>query len=117
MKNEIEQDLDEKEFENEIGRDLASQYNQLTNQEKLMEGKNKYAIGALHFFTTLLFFEVLFWLITTLANRMTLGFTVSFFEQLSPFIHLAIFILAIYSAFTLKSPIIYILKLTPNGWS
>lgn len=117
MKNEIEQELDQKEFENELGRDLASHYNQLTNKERLMEGKNAYLIGATHFFTSIVFFEVLYWLIKALINGMSLGFTEPFFEFLFPFNHLVFLIMGIYSAYTLKSPIIYILKLMPNGWS
>jgi hypothetical protein len=117
QKNEIEQELDRKEFENEIGRDLASRYHQLSNQEKLMQGKNKYVIGVTHFFVTIAFFEVFYWLMKALVNGISLGFTAPFFELLFPSIHFVFLIMAIYSAYSLKSPIIYILKLMPNGWS
>jgi acetylglutamate synthase len=115
-KNEIEQELDRKEFENEVGRDLASQYQKIEVEEKLTQGKNKYVIGAMNFFSTFVFFEVFYWCVSTIVNYVTFGLTTGFFMQLSIFVHTAILVLAIYSLITHKSPIVYILKMTPNGW-
>ncbi|WP_421774825.1 hypothetical protein [Gracilimonas sp.] len=115
-KNEIEQELDQKEFENDIGKDLAQQYRKLSIEEKLRENANKYVVGIMYFTTTIIFFEVLWWLVSTLFSRITLGFLEAFFTTMTPYMHVAFLIMAISSAFTWKSPIIYILKLTPNGW-
>ncbi|MGN8226633.1 hypothetical protein [Gracilimonas sp. BCB1] len=115
-KNEIEQELDQKEFENDIGKDLAQQYRKLNIEEKLREDANKYVVSLLYFTSTLVFFEVLWWLLSAILVPITLGILGAFFETMTPFMHVAFLIMAISSAFTWKSPIIYILKLTPNGW-
>ena len=115
-KNEIEQELDRKEFENEIGRDLAQEYQRLDIEEKLQQDANKYVVGVMYFITTMVFFEMLWWLVSTSLARLTIGFLSAFFSTMTPFMHITFLIMAIYSAFTWKSPIIYVLKLTPNGW-
>ncbi|MEQ8525777.1 hypothetical protein [Gracilimonas sp.] len=115
-KNEIEQELDQKEFENDIGRDLAQEYRKIDIEEKLRQDANKYVVGLMYFITTLVFFEGLWWLISTSMAKMTVGFLGAFFSAMTPFMHISFLIMAIYSAFTWKSPIIYVLKLTPNGW-
>lgn len=116
-KNEIEQELDQKEFESEIDRDLAHEYRKIDVEEMFYKDKNKYVVGALNFFSTLVVFEVLYWLLKTLINFFTLGFTLPVFEQLNPFVHVAILILGIHAVYTRKTAVIYILKLMPNGWS
>ncbi len=115
-KNEIEQELDQKEFENDIGRDLDHQYRKLNIEEKLREDANKYFVGIIYFLTTIIFFEVLWWLLSAILVPITLGILEGFFEAMTPFMHVAFLIMAISSSITWKSPIIYILKLTPNGW-
>ncbi|MCP9292517.1 hypothetical protein [Gracilimonas sediminicola] len=115
-KNEIEQELDQKEFENDIGKDLAQQYRKLNIEEKLREDANKYVVGVLYFTSTLVFFEVLWWLLSSILGPITLGILEAFFETMTPFMHVVFLIMAISSAITWKSPITYILKLTPNGW-
>lgn len=115
-KNEIEQKLDQKEFENDIGRDLAQQYRRLNIEEKFREDANKYVVGMMYFLTTIIFFELLWWLVSASLSRLSLGFLEAFLVEMTPVMHVTFLIMAIYSAFTWKSPIIYILKLTPNGW-
>lgn len=115
-KNEIEQELDQKEFEYEIGRDLSQQYRKLNIEEKLREDANKYVVGVLYFTTTLVFFEVLWWLLSKILVPISLGILEAFFATMTPVMHIVFLIMAISSAFTWRSPIVYILKLTPNGW-
>ncbi|MBD3615558.1 MAG: hypothetical protein HUJ22_03220 [Gracilimonas sp.] len=102
-KNKIEQELDRKEFENEIGRDLSSQYKSIEAHEKMHKDKNPYVIGAMNFFSTLFFFEFLYWMIKLNVNFFTYGFTVSFFARMDPFFHLAVLILCIYAVIQKKS--------------
>lgn len=104
-KNKIEQELDEKEFENEIGRDLNSQYQRIGVHEKMHEDKNPYVIGAMNFFSTLFFFEIFYWLIKTLINAFTLGFTSGFFQTMDPFLHIAVLILSISSVIKKRSAV------------
>lgn len=104
-KNKIEQELDQKEFENELGRDLSSQYKSIDVLEKMHENKNPYVIGAMNFFSTLFFFELFYWLVKRLVNALTLGFTVDFFMTMDPFIHLAVLILCITSVVKKRSAV------------
>lgn len=104
-KNEIEQELDRKEFENEIGRDLKSQYQRIEVHEKMHEDKNPYLIGAMNFFSTLFFFELLYFLLRRVINGFSLGFTTDFFTIMDPFIHLAILILCIMSVIQKRSAV------------
>lgn len=115
-KNEIEQELDQKEFESEIHRDLDSQYRKIDVEEQFYKDKNVVVIGVINFLSTLVVFEVLYWLLKTLTNFFTAGILIPFFAQMNPFIHLAIIILGIHALITRKSAIVYILKLMPNGW-
>lgn len=104
-KNEIEQKLDEKELESDLHKDLNSQYSRIEVLEKFYEDKNPYVLGLMNFFSTLFFFELLFILIRSLVNNMTLGFTVGFFSKLSPFVHFAILILCIASVIKRRSAV------------
>ncbi|MEX0722937.1 MAG: hypothetical protein WD357_02380 [Gracilimonas sp.] len=104
-KNEIEQELDRKEFENEINRDLSSQYQRIDVFERMHEDKNPYVIGVMNFFSTVLFFEVLYWLVKTLINYFTFGFTAGFFETMGSFIHIAVLILAVSSVIKKRSAV------------
>ncbi|WP_103664834.1 hypothetical protein [Gracilimonas amylolytica] len=104
-KNEIEQKLDEKELEADLHRDLSSQYSNIEVIQKLYEDKNPYVIGVMNFFFTLVFFELLYFLVKTLINSMTLGFTGEFFFTLNPFVHIIILILCITSVINRKSAV------------
>ncbi|MFD2532414.1 hypothetical protein [Gracilimonas halophila] len=104
-KNEIEQELDQKEFENEIGRDLNSQYQRIETHEKMHQDKNPYLIGAMNFFSTLFFFELFYWLVKSFINAFTLGFTAGFFTTMDPYIHIAVFILCIASVVQKRSAV------------
>lgn len=104
-KNEIEQELDQKEFENELGRDLSSQYKSIDVLEKLHENKNPYVIGVMNFFSTLFFFEIFYLLVKFLINVFTVGFTAGFFATMDPFIHLAVLILCITSVVKKRSAV------------
>lgn len=112
-KNKIEQELDRKEFENEIGRDLSTQYRKIDVDEKLIEGKNPYVLGFLHFISTFIFFELLYWLVKTNINFFTLGITLTVFEKLTPFIHLAVLILSINAVIMKKSVVDVIIDRWP----
>lgn len=94
-KNKIEQELDQKEFENELTRDLTGQYHKIEVEEKFREGTNKYVLAALHFFSTFLFFQVLYMLIKWNLNYLTLGYTISFFQVLNYFVQAGILYLSI----------------------
>lgn len=96
-KNDIEQELDRKEFENDLGKDLFDEYHRMEVREKLFQHKNKYVLGLMNFFTTLIFFEVSYWLLKINVNYFSLGATLDFFKVMNPFIHGAILILCIYS--------------------
>lgn len=104
-KNEIEQELDEKELEAELHRNLNSQYTRIEVLEKLYEDKNPYVIGFMNFFFTLFFFEILFFLIRYLINFMTLGFSAQIFSTLSPFVHIAILMIGLASVIKRKSAV------------
>ncbi len=104
-KNEREQELDQKEFENELDRDLSHQYDKLNVKEKFFEGKNKFVIGAMNFFSTLIFFGLFYWLVKYNINYFTYGFTSEFFETMDPFIHLAVLILSINSVIQKRSAV------------
>jgi uncharacterized membrane protein (GlpM family) len=94
-KNRIEQELNQKEFENELNRDLSDQYNQIQVDENLREGTNKYVLAALHFFSTFLFFELFYLLVKLNINYLTLGYTIGLFQILDFFIHIAVLYLSI----------------------
>lgn len=102
-KNDIETELDQKEFENEIKRDLSDQYNSIEVKEKLTEGKNPYVLSAMNFFVTLVIFEILYWLIKANVNYFTFGFSVDFFGAMDPFIHLVILLLCVLSVLNKRS--------------
>lgn len=104
-KNKREQKLDQKEFENELNRDLSDQYNKLDVKEKFFEGKNKYVIGAMNFFSTLIFFGLFYWLVKLNINYFTYGFTIEFFDKMDPYLHLAILILSVNSVIQKKSAV------------
>lgn len=104
-KNEIEQKLDEKELASDLQRDLNSEYSRIDILEKFYEDRNPFVIGAMNFFSTLFFFEILFLLVRSLINFMTLGFMVGFFSVLSPYVHVAILILSIVSVFQRRSAV------------
>lgn len=104
-KNEIEQELDQKEFENEIGRDLHSQYQRIEVKEKMHEDKNPFLIGAMNFFSTLFFFGLLYFLVKLNLNYYTLGFTIGFFNLMDPFIKLAILFLSVNSVIQKRSAV------------
>lgn len=112
-KNKIERELDRKEFENEIGRDLHSQYQRINVHEKMHEDKNPYFIGAMNFFFTLFFFGLLYFLVKLILNYFTLGFTIGFFELMDPFIHLAILILSISSVIHKRSAVEFVIDRWP----
>lgn len=112
-KNEIEQELDQKEFESEIDRDLSTQYRKIDTWEKLHEGKNPYVIGAMNFFSSLLFFEAFYFVIKWNFNYFTLGYTIGFFESLSPFLHLTFLIISIMSIFQKRSAVDLIIERWP----
>jgi hypothetical protein len=52
-KNEIEQELNEKELDADLHKDLNSHYSHLEVLERVYKDKNPYVIGALNFLTTL----------------------------------------------------------------
>lgn len=112
-KNEIEQELDRKEFENEINRDLSSQYQRINVHEKMHEDKNPYVIGAMNFFSTLFFFEIFYWLVKSLINSFTLGYTGGFFGTMDPFIHLAVLILSISAVVQKRSAVEVVIERWP----
>ena len=102
-KNEIEQELDRKEFENEIGRDLNDQYNKLHVQEQLLKGKNKYVIAAMNFFITMVILEGFYWILKANVNYFSFGASLEIFALLDPFMHLLFLILSIISVVRKKS--------------
>lgn len=104
-KNKIEQELERKEFENEINRDLSSQYQRIHVTEKLQEDKNPYVLGLMHFFSTLIFFEVFYWLVKWNFNFFTLGFTISVFDVLNPFVHFVVLILSVQAVIKKRSAV------------
>lgn len=104
-KNKIEQDLDQKEFENDLNRDLKSEYYRIDVHRKQLEGKNIYLIGAMHFFSTLIFFEVLYWVLKWNINYFTLGTTVEFFSTITPFVHVAILFLSAHAVMVSRSAV------------
>ncbi len=112
-KNEREQELDQKEFEKDLHQDLTGQYRRIDVDEKLHKGKNKFAIAAMNFFSTVLCFEVFYWLIKTNVNFITLGYTVDFFKILAPIIHAAILIVSIYAVKKRRSAVDIILERWP----
>ncbi|MAO64449.1 MAG: hypothetical protein CL666_05570 [Balneola sp.] len=102
-KNDIETELDQKEFENEINRDLSHQYNKIEVKEKLTEGKNPYVLGGMNFFVTLVILEIFYWVVKANVNFFTLGFSLEFFGTLDPFIHIAILVLCVNSVIQKRS--------------
>lgn len=104
-KNEIEQKLDEKELESDLYRDLNSEYSRIDVFERFYEDRNPYVIGAMNFFSTLFFFEVLFLLVRNLTINLTLGFTAEFFSVLSPFVNVSILIVSIVSVIKRRSAV------------
>ena len=81
-KNKVEQELDQKEFENQLERDLSSEYEQRSIREKLREGTNPYVLGLMHFLSSFLFFQVLYFLIKWNLNFFTIGATVTLFANI-----------------------------------
>ncbi|MDZ7756040.1 hypothetical protein [Rhodohalobacter sp.] len=86
-KNDIESELDQKEFENEIDRDLSDQFNKLDVQEKLTKDKNPYVLGFMNFFVPLVFLEAFYWVIKANVNFFSFGLSLEFFGKMDPFIH------------------------------
>ncbi|MEX0609895.1 MAG: hypothetical protein WD016_07955 [Balneolaceae bacterium] len=106
MKNKIEQELDQKEFENELGRDLQLEYHNLETEEQSLKGKNKYVIAGIHFFGTIIMCYIFVFLARMIFN-MFFGAAIAMFgidvSWINPLIHGAILILGIYSVYKKRS--------------
>lgn len=112
-KNEREQELDEKEFENELDRALSSEYREIESRERLYEGTNPWIIGALNFFSTLVFFEIAYWVGHVFFNTVTFGYTRSYFEVLGPVVHMGILALSIHAVIRKKSYVEWVVDKWP----
>lgn len=104
-RNEIEQELDQKELENEIGKDLASQYNRREAEEKLLEGKSIYVIGAINFFGTLFFSLVFYFIVRWIFNYMTMGYASGIFAILNPLAYGISIVMSVAAVIKKKSPL------------
>lgn len=104
-KNKIEQELDRKEFENEIGKDLHLQYQRLDNQEKLISGKNKYVLAAIHFFGTTFFILGFYFLLKILSIRFSMGYLAPFFGITDYMVFSLAFVLGVIAVYKKRSPL------------
>ncbi|MEX0719203.1 MAG: hypothetical protein WD059_00960 [Balneolaceae bacterium] len=106
MKNKIEQELDQKEFEKDLGKDLKLESERLDIQEKLYAGRNKYSIAAIHFFGTL-FISYFMLIVLRMAYNMFFGTAFAMlgvsFAWMNPFIHGAIWVGAVVSVYQKRS--------------
>ncbi|MDR9418770.1 hypothetical protein [Gracilimonas sp.] len=112
-KNDIEQELDQKEFESELDRDLSTQYRKLDAWEKLHEDKNPYVIAAMNFFASLVFFEAFYFVIKLNINYITLGYTMEFFEVMDPFLHVTFFVISVMAIINKRSAVDVIIERWP----
>ena len=104
-KNDIEKELDQKEFENELDRDLSDQYQKIGTREKFLEDKNPYVIGAINFFGTL-FFTVGFYLaVKLLFLRFAMEFLANVYAILDPLVYGISLVLAIVAVIRKESPL------------
>jgi len=104
-KNEIEQELDQKEFENELDRDLSHQYQKIKVHEKLLEGKNPYVIGMINFFGTLFFTLGVYLALKFLYIRVSMGFLSKAFILIDPVVYIGSFGLSVVAVIKKKSPL------------
>lgn len=109
-KNKIEQELDKKEFENDLGKDLHLEYQKIDNHESLLRGKNKYAIAAINFFGTLFFPLIIYIGIKIMVRNSTAGFGSGIFTVLDPLVYGVLLSLAVIAVVKKKSPLDYLLQ-------
>lgn len=106
MKNKLEQELKQKEFENEIERDLNLKYAEQNHHERMHAGKNKYVLSAVYFFGTLVVCYFIYIITIVIINTLfgaVLGYLGVYYSLFKIFVHAAIFILATVSAVKRKS--------------
>lgn len=106
MKNKIQQELDRKEFENDIGKDLKLMYEELDAKEKFYANHNKYTVAAFHFFGTLIVCYITFYGLKLLFNVFfgtALAMLGISFAWLTPLIHGAIWVASVYSVYRRRS--------------
>lgn len=109
-KNKIEQELDQKEFENDLGKDLNLEYQKIDNHESLLRDKNKYVIAAINFFGTLFFPLVIYIGFKFLVRYFTAGYGSGIFTILDPLVYGVLLSLAIIAVVKKKSPLDYLLQ-------
>lgn len=104
-KNEIEQKLDEKEFESELQRHLSLENRKNDSKEAFLKDKNIYVIGAINFFGTL-FFSLGFYILAKIAIKWySLGYLGDFFLVLDPIVYGIALSLAIIAVVKKQSPL------------
>lgn len=109
-KNEIEQKLDEKEFESELQRYLSHKDRKNDFREAFLKDKNPYVIAALNFFGTAFIILVFYWMIRFSIRVYSLGFLGDFFFVLDPLVYGVAIALGIIAVIKKKSPLDYILN-------
>lgn len=106
MKNKLERELEQKEFENQIKRDLKIESEIVEYQERSHRYKNKYIISATYFFSTLFICYLFFFMARIIFNfmfGMAVGFMGIDLGWIAIPVHAAIWIIAVTSAIKRKS--------------
>lgn len=107
-----ENELRQKEFENDLSRDLNLASSKQDHEELKFRDQNKYVVTAIYFFGTLFFGYFIFFMVRYMFN-VVFGTAVGFFgldlTLIYIPIHAAIFILAVISAVKKRSMIDQIL--------
>lgn len=113
MKNKIENELRQKEFENSLGRDLKLESSKQDFEDLKFKDNNKYVITAIYFFGTLLFGYIFLFMTRYIFNVMfgtAIGFAGIDMTLIYIPIHAGIFIMAVISAVKRRSVIDRILN-------
>lgn len=107
MKNEnkIQRKLKQKEFENELHKDLKLEHQRQKAQESLYQNKNPYVIGLINFFGTLFLGFGFYFAVRMGVNYISGGFLHSVFAVLNPVMYVLIIGAAVVAVVRKKSPL------------
>ncbi len=107
MKNEnnTQRKLKQKEFENELHKDLELEHRRQEAQEALYKNKNPYVIGLINFFGTLFLGFGFYFAVRMGVNYVTGGFLHTVFSVLNPVMYVIIIGLAVLAVVRKRSPL------------
>lgn len=109
-KTDIERQLEQKEFEKGIERDLKSEYENIHFQHLLDRNYHPVGLAAINFFGTLIVCEILFWVIRRGTSMVLMAVPSILTDGIYPAIHVCIVGLSILAIILKRSPLDYMFK-------